>query len=325
MDGYPCPFRTLSSCADSRHPASLSDDKEDDVRRRSTAIAVALAVGLVGITALAAAATDDPTIKGCRHIKRGLIRVPREGGSCYRNETPLTWSVRGPQGVPGPAGPEGPQGPAGPPGGGLASLGGLVGLACTTYDGAAGRVDLDITPDDLVLVSCDAATPPPPPPGTPRLVINEVDYDQVGIDAGGFVEIANIGDSTATLDGVALVLVNGDGGVEYDRVSLTGTLVAGGYLKVDVEAQNGAPDGVALLDQAGTLLDALSYEGEITAATIGGQTYNLVEGTALPATVADSNTVNGSLSRLPNGTDTNNAATDWAFTTTPTPGAANVP
>jgi hypothetical protein len=29
--------------------------------------------------------------------------------------------------------------------------------------------------------------------------------------------------------------------------------------------------------------------------------------------------------RLPNGTDTDNAATDWALTTTPTPGAANVP
>ena len=70
--------------------------------------------------------------------------------------------------------------------------------------------------------------------------------------------------------------------------------------------------------------DALSYEGEIHAASIGGQTYDLVEGTALPATVADSNTVDGSLSRIPDGSDTNNAATDWVFTTTKTPGAANV-
>ena len=57
---------------------------------------------------------------------------------------------------------------------------------------------------------------------------------------------------------------------------------------------------------------------------IDGKSFDLVEGTPLAATVADSNTVNGSLSRLPNRTDTNNAATDWAFTTTPTPGAANV-
>ena len=33
----------------------------------------------------------------------------------------------------------------------------------------------------------------------------------------------------------------------------------------------------------------------------------------------------GSLSRLPNGTDMNNAATDWNVTTTSTPGIPNVP
>ena len=57
---------------------------------------------------------------------------------------------------------------------------------------------------------------------------------------------------------------------------------------------------------------------------IGGTTYNLVEGTVLPATVVDSNTAAGSLSRIPDGTDTNNAATDWVFTTTLTRGAANI-
>jgi large repetitive protein len=122
-----------------------------------------------------------------------------------------------------------------------------------------------------------------------------------------------------------LVLVNGGDGQEYGRVALTGSLAGGGYLALDVEAQNGAPDGVALVATAsGTLLDALSYEGEIHAAAIDGQTHDLVEGTALADTVADSNTVAGSLSRIPDGTDSNNAATDWAFTTTLTKGAANV-
>ena len=137
------------------------------------------------------------------------------------------------------------------------------------------------------------------------------------------MEIANTGSSTALLDGISLVLVNGGDGLEYARVDLTGSLAAGAYLSISIEAQNGAPDGVALIDTAsGALLDALSYEGEITAAVIGGQTYNLVEGTALAATVADSNTVDGSLSRIPDGQDTNNAASDWAFTQTKTPGAA---
>jgi hypothetical protein len=155
--------------------------------------------------------------------------------------------------------------------------------------------------------------------------VNEIDYDQVGTDAGGFVEIANTGSSAAALDGIALVLVNGGDNAEYDRVDLTGSLAAGGYLSIEVEAQNGAPDGIALIDTAtGTLLDALSYEGEITAALIDGQTYDLVEGTALAASVADSNTTDGSLSRLPDKQDTNDAASDWAFTATKTPGAANV-
>jgi hypothetical protein len=50
---------------------------------------------------------------------------------------------------------------------------------------------------------------------------------------------------------------------------------------------------------------------------------NLVEGTATHA--ADSNTVVQSLVRLPDGNDTNDAATDWAVSSTPTPGTANVP
>jgi hypothetical protein len=82
---------------------------------------------------------------------------------------------------------------------------------------------------------------------------------------------------------------------------------------------------VALIDTASkALLDALSYEGAITAATIDGQSYSLVEGMPLDASVADSNTIDGSLSRLPDKADTNNAAADWAFTQTKTPGAANV-
>jgi large repetitive protein len=155
-------------------------------------------------------------------------------------------------------------------------------------------------------------------------MLNEVDYDQVGADTEGFVEIANAGTTVADLTGVAVVLVNGDG-TEYSRLQLTGSLAAGAYLRVDADLQNGAPDGVALVDTvADTLLDAFAYEGEIRAAVIDGMSFDLVEGTPLAATVADSNTVNGSLSRLPNRTDTNNAATDWGFTTTPTPGAANV-
>ena len=230
----------------------------------------------------------------------------------------------GPVGAAGPAGAQGPAGPQGPAG--AASLGALDGSACTRFDNAAGTLDVVVTSENLIELRCVAGgTLPPPPPPTSTLVINEVDYDQVGADTGGFVEIANKGTSAATLDGIALVLVNGGDGAEYARVPLTGSLAAGAYLQVDIEAQNGAPDGVALIDTASkALLDAFSYEGEVTAATIDGQAYNLVEGTALAATVVDSNTVDGSLSRIPYKQDTNNASSDWAFTQTKTPGAANV-
>ena len=50
------------------------------------------------------------------------------------------------------------------------------------------------------------------------------------------------------------------------------------------------------------------------------KTFDLVEGTLLPVDVADSNTVDGTLARIPDGADADNAAADWAFTTTPDAG-----
>ena len=156
-------------------------------------------------------------------------------------------------------------------------------------------------------------------------MINEIDYDQVGADSGGFVEITNVGTSAATLDGIALVLVNGGDGAEYDRAALTGSLAAARTSSSRSRRRTARRTASLSIDTASkALLDALSYEGAITTATIDGQSYSLVEGTALDATVADSNTVDGSLSRIPDGQDGNDAASDWEFTQTKTPGAANV-
>jgi hypothetical protein len=316
------------------------------------ALALLLAAG--GATAGLDAARDDGTITACRN-GGGYLRLPA-GGACKRAEQTVRWSIRGPAGPAGPAGsagpagpagasgrdgaagpagapgPQGPQGepgargetgPAGPPGppgpsGAIASIEALDGIACST----TGEVDVAIGAEGAISLRCEAAEPPPP--GAARLVINEVDYDQVGADGDGFVEIHNAGAGPADLTGVALVLVDGGTATEYQRRALTGSLGPGEYLVVAVDPQNGAPDGIALLGAAAELLDALSYEGAIEAATIGGQTYDLVEGTVLPSSVADSNSVAGSLARIPNGSDTNDAATDWAFSTTLTPGAPNV-
>ncbi len=315
------------------------------MNRRTIVIVAAVAAVLVGTAAIATAASGgSTTINACRNLRHGLVRIVFSDAACKRNEAKLSWNIQGPAGSAGPAGEPGPAGPAGPkgdagapgpagppgpkgaPGAALSSVDGFAGTACTTFDGDPGQIEVGSTATDLITLTCETGgTPPPPPPGSPKLVINEVDYDQVGADTGGFVEIANTGNAAATLDGIALVLVNGGDGSEYGRKTLSGTLAAGAKLVVDVDPQNGAPDGFALIDTAtDKLLDALSYEGTITAATIGTKTFNLVEGTLLPATVADSNTVDGSLARIPDGTDTDNAASDWQFTTTVTPGAANV-
>jgi len=294
----------------------------------------ALAVTVGGATAALNLAADEGVISACRH-RSGLLLVPSPGKACKQSQQALTWTVRGPAGPAGPAGadgadgkdgatgPAGPQGPAGPAGE-IASVEVLAGIACTTSDGAPGAVSLETEVDGAIVLTCEAAAGPPPPPAAPRLVLNEIDYDQVGADTGGFIEIFNGGASDADLSGIALVLVDGGTGTEYLRRALSGILAAGAYLVVAVDAQNG-PDGVALIDTAGgTLLDALSYEGAIELATIGSQTYNLVEGTQLPVSVADSTAVDGSLARVPNGRDTNDAAGDWTFSAAITRGEANV-
>ena len=301
------------------------------MHRHTAAAAAALVAALGGAAAIAIAAVEPgDTIQACRNLRHGLVRIAVNPSECKRNEVPLAWSTRGPagpKGDSGPAGAKGDTGPAGPkgdPGGGLADVDALAGTGCTTFDGSPGHVEVGATATDLITLTCETGTASPPT-GSTQLVINEVDYDQVGADTDGFVEIANAGSSPATLDGIALVLVNGGDGTEYQRKALTGTVSAGGYVRVDVEPQNGAPDGLALVDTgSAALLDALSYEGAIHSATIGGATYDLVEGTMLPIEVTDSNTVEGTLARIPDRRDANDAATDWAFTTTPTPGAANV-
>jgi hypothetical protein len=183
------------------------------------------------------------------------------------------------------------------------------------------------------------------PLDTSHLVINEIDYDNPGTDTAEFVEIFNPSTNTLSLANLALVFVNGANNTEYRRVNLSGNLPAQGYLVVanpgvtvapgatvinfasaSDNIQNGAPDAVLLFDTANhQVVDALSYEGAITAAVLTGETgvFNLLEGTAF--TTADSNTANTSLSRLPNGIETDNSSIDWMLSTTPTPGTANVP
>lgn len=184
--------------------------------------------------------------------------------------------------------------------------------------------------------------------GSYTLVINEIDYDQGTTDPTEFIEILNTGSFPVVLDGLALVLINGttiSPAVEHARATLAGTLIPGAYAVITSSSStilvtppnlaftilpptqtigDGGTDGVILWDTVNRrAIDALSYEGAITDATImapgDAMGVTLVEGTATP--VVDMGAM--SMCRRPNGMDTNNASADWA-TCSPSPGGANL-
>ncbi|MFN0058328.1 MAG: endonuclease [Planctomycetota bacterium] len=110
------------------------------------------------------------------------------------------------------------------------------------------------------------------PPGDGATVwINEIHYDNEGTDAEEGVEVA--GPAGTTLTGWALVGYNGLGGASYTTVALNGVIPnqENGFGAVwfpITGLQNGSPDGLALIDDTGAVVEFLSYEGSFTA--VGG-------------------------------------------------------
>ncbi len=103
---------------------------------------------------------------------------------------------------------------------------------------------------------------------TSNIFINEIHYDNAGSDSGESIEIA--GPAGTDLTGMTLVLYNGSNGTTYKTEELAGVLTdqqsGFGTLSFDISGmQNGAPDGMALIDSDGNVLQFLSYEGSLTA------------------------------------------------------------
>ncbi len=110
--------------------------------------------------------------------------------------------------------------------------------------------------------------PPPPPPSESTVWINEFHYDNDGTDTGEFVEIA--GTAGVNLDGYSVIAYNGNGGSAYKTIALSGTLAnqSSGFGVLSFSAsslQNGGPDGLALVDASGSVVQFISYEGTFTA------------------------------------------------------------
>jgi uncharacterized protein len=105
-----------------------------------------------------------------------------------------------------------------------------------------------------------------PPQGPAEVFINEIHYDTAGADVGEFIEIA--GPAGTDLTGWSLVLYNGNGGVTYATIPLSGVIPNqddgfGTRAFLTPGIQNGAPDGVALVGPAGQVVQFLSYEGPL--------------------------------------------------------------
>jgi hypothetical protein len=98
--------------------------------------------------------------------------------------------------------------------------------------------------------------------------INEFHYDDKGNDNNEGVELA--GTAGADLSGWSIVLYNGADGAPYDTINTSGVLTnqAGGFGALWFARsgiQNGDPDGMALVDPDGNVVEFLSYEGTFNA------------------------------------------------------------
>ncbi len=133
----------------------------------------------------------------------------------------------------------------------------LAALSCTADHG--------VGPSRPLALQADLGTTP-----LAAVRISEIHYDNTGTDAGEAIEIS--GPAGTDLGGWQLVLYNGNGGASYTTTNLTGSIPATcdtrGVVVITYPVngiQNGSPDGLALVDASGTVVEFLSYEGTFAA------------------------------------------------------------
>jgi len=151
--------------------------------------------------------------------------------------------------------------------------------------------------------------------------INEFHYDNDGGDVGEFVEVA--GPAGLNLAGYRVVGYNGSTGQEYDAVSLSGVLsdqggCIGALSFAFAGMQNGAPDGLALVDNLNQVVEFLSYEGAVTA--LDGPADGMTS-TDVGVEEFGSTPIGLSLQRV--GTGAAASAFTWSGPSAQTPGAPN--
>ena len=151
--------------------------------------------------------------------------------------------------------------------------------------------------------------------------VNELHYDNANADVGEFVEVA--GPAGLDLAGYRLIAYNGGTGLVYDTVALSGVLPDQqgclGTLSFSFSSlQNGAPDGIALVDAVDSVIEFWSYEGSFTAQD--GPAFGL---TSVDMGVAESSStpIGSSLARIGQGTSA--ADFTWSGPGSESPGQVN--
>ena len=136
---------------------------------------------------------------------------------------------------------------------------------------AAGDVDITATSTNGISATATLhVTATPPPSGLSDVRFSEIHYDNASTDVNEKIEIE--GPAGGDLSGWKVVLYNGNGGASYSTTVLSAVIPATcgdrGVVTIDGPAggiQNGSPDGFALVDNAGHVIEFLSYEGTMTA------------------------------------------------------------
>ncbi len=131
---------------------------------------------------------------------------------------------------------------------------------------AAGAVTITATSGTISGTASLTITAAPTAPG---VRFAEVHYDNVGTDVNEKIEIE--GPAGTLLTGFSVVLYDGTSRTAYSTRALTGSIPATcgarGVVVLDYpeSIQNGSPDGMALVNAAGGIVEFLSYEGSFTA------------------------------------------------------------
>ena len=307
-----------------------------------TLLAAAPAGGAVAVTVRS---HETAVIHACVG-RTGRMRLVSQNASCRRNERPVSWNVRGPQGDPGPAGPagpagadgapgpagpagppgqigeRGPQGPKGDPGTSIDALETLNGIACRA-GGRNGTVALTYDASAHAVFTCSANA------SDVVVRMNEFSTGTTASATDEFVELFNAGATPAVVGGYKLVYRSGAGTSDISLGTIPdGTMLApgafylfggSGYAGARAPDQTfsqglaGTAGGVGLRDGGGKLLDSVGY-GTATNAFVEAHAAAAPPSTAVPGS---------SDIRFPDGTDSDDNGADFRVTVVPTPGAPN--